>query len=79
MSSELKLTTLDVAAERRDLAADHVHPLLDREHRRFGRIGGDPDHQPVDQLRAAADDVHVPEGDRIEGAGIDACAVMWHP
>jgi hypothetical protein len=63
---------LDRAADPRHLAADDRHPFLDREHRRFGGIGGDADHQPVDQLRAAPDDVHMPQSDGVEGAGIDA-------
>ena len=42
-------------------------------------VGGDPDDQPVDQLRAAPDDVDMAERDRIEGAGIDADALACRP
>ena len=59
-------------AARFHLALDHGEPLLDREHGRLARIGGDPDDQPVDQVRGPPDDIHMAERDRIESARIDA-------
>ena len=66
-----------IAHLRRDPArfpADHLQPLVQAEHRRLGRIGRNPDHQPVHQPRRPADDVHMAERDRIETARIDAGA-----
>src|SRR3546814_5526362 len=64
----------DVCSSDLHFASHHVHPFLDAEHGRLGGIGRDADHQPVDQVRAAPDDVHMAERDRIEGSGINAGA-----
>src|SRR3546814_9209313 len=63
---------VDLARDPLDLAAHHRHPLLDREYRVLGRVGGDADDEPIDELRTAADDIHMAERDRIESAGINA-------
>jgi hypothetical protein len=56
----LKPLHLDVAEPLpRDLGADHLDPLVGREHRVLRGIGGDADDQPVDQLGPAADDVRM--------------------
>ena len=60
----------DAATSRRTIASRSSM----REHRRLGRVGGHADDQPVDQVRAAPDDVHMAERDRIERARIDADA-----
>ena len=46
-----------VARERRGLAAQHRDALLDGERLRLRRIVGDADHQMIDQLHRALDDV----------------------
>ena len=48
----------------------HRHALLQREQRRLGGVGGDPDHQMIDQLDRPLDDVEMAQGDRIEGSRI---------
>src|SRR3546814_6629503 len=69
----------DVCSSDLHFASHHVHPFLDAEHGRLGGIGRDADHQPVDQVRAAPDDVHMAERDRIEGSGINAGACHNFP
>src|SRR3546814_9981729 len=71
-SDLIEADDVDLARDPLDLAAHHRHPLLDREHRVLGRVGGDADDEPIDELRTAADDIHMAERDRIESAGINA-------
>ena len=54
-----------------DLVAHDLDPLVGREERPLAVIAGDADHQPVDELGRAQDDVGMAVGDRVEGAGID--------
>ena len=54
--------------------ADHRQPLFDAEEPRLVRIGTDADHQPVAQCRGVLDDVEMPVGHRVEGAGEEARA-----
>ena len=50
---------------------DDVDALLHREERRLLGVDEDRDDDPVEQPRAARDDVDVAVRERIEGAGID--------
>ena len=67
-----------VARKRRGLAAHHGDALLDRERLRLRGIVGDADHEMIDQLHGALDDVEMAERDRIEGAGIEPDALGAH-
>ena len=61
---------LDVRVLGGELGRD-VEPLGDREHRALVVAGGDRDDQALEQPAGAAHQVLVPEGHRIEGAGVD--------
>ena len=54
-----------------DRGTGHGHPLLEAEDRLLAGVGGDAEDDPVEQAGRAGDDVRVPVGDGIEGAGID--------
>src|SRR4051794_40988242 len=56
------------------LAAHDLDPLVGREQGALAVIARNPDHQPIDDVQRAADDVGMPVSDRIEGAGVDADA-----
>ena len=53
----------------RDFATNHRKPLGDREHRVLRRVGRHADDQLVDEVRAAANDVEVPQviGSKVPG------------
>src|SRR5712691_9826333 len=53
------------------LVADDLDPLVGREQRPLGVVAGDPDHQMVDDVQGAPNDVAMAVGNRVEGAGID--------
>ena len=80
---DLRLAPRDVVDEQ---AVERVHfdvrlfledrprdldPLGHREQRRLLRVHQDRDDDPIEQARAARDDVHVTVGQRIERPGID--------
>jgi hypothetical protein len=65
------------AGLRRQLGAfglDHRHAFLQREERALVAVDRHADHQPVDELAGALDDVDMPEGDGIERPGIKPCS-----
>ena len=68
----------DFGVDVRTFAANHVQPFLIGKHGRLADVGGDADHQLVDQLRATPNDVHMAKGDGIEGAGIDTDTRLAH-
>jgi hypothetical protein len=47
------------------------HPLGHGEQRLTGRVGADGHDDPVEELRAALDEIEVAIGDRVEAASID--------
>ena len=66
------ITVAGAVGDRRDLGADQIDPLLEREQRALADVDRDADHQPVQHPGGPADDVEMAVGDRVEGAGIDA-------
>src|SRR5262245_9232081 len=67
-----------VTGERCGFAAQHRYALLDSEGLGLRRIVGDADHEMIDQLDRALDDIDVTERDRIERTGIEADALGAH-
>lgn len=47
------------------------HPFFCRKQRSFFRVDPDGDDHAVEQAIGSVDDVDMPEGDRVEGAGVD--------
>ena len=62
---------VDGPANISNFAPNRGQPLFHRKHRRFGRVRRDTDDQPINQLRAPPDNVHMPERDRIKCARIN--------
>src|SRR6185436_8140698 len=57
------------------LVAQHLDALGQREERFLGLVDGDPDHQAIDELGGALDDVHMAVRHRIERAWIKTSAL----
>src|SRR3546814_5449097 len=67
----------DIAFDARDFVPHHFDAFVVVEQRRLGDVRRHADDEPVDQLRAAADDVHMAERDRIECSGINPNTHQW--
>ena len=52
-------------------AADHVHPLVGGEHGLFVAVDQHADIHLVKALGRPTDDIHMPQGDGVEAAGVD--------
>ena len=59
--------------------ADEPDPLGVVEGRRLADVDRDGDHDPIEDVESAPDDVDVAHGDRIEGAGIEGDAHLRSP
>src|SRR3546814_1866677 len=67
----------DIAFDARDFVPHHFDAFVVVEQRRLGDVRRHADDEPVDQLRAAADAVHMAERDRIECSGINTNTHQW--
>src|SRR5690606_17521723 len=62
---------LDPHVQPLDGGAGQLDPPVEVEEVALGRVVGDRDDDLVEDVAGTADDVDVPEGDRVEGAGAD--------
>ena len=70
-SIPLGFRTMDQSLKFKEHEYAEVDALVEREHGGLVRIGGDRDHQLVENARGPPHQVGVTVGDGVEGAGID--------
>jgi len=61
-----------------NLVPYNFYPLIGGKQRPLAVVARDADDQPVDDLERPANDIGMPVGNRVEGAGIDADSRLDH-